>query len=58
MDVLAVLRALIKRPHEFLALIRAGAEAETAFRALSRGRHLLGPGLARPDLGQLAFDMV
>jgi hopanoid-associated phosphorylase len=51
MDVLAVIRALAGRPYELPALIRVGAEAETAFRALGRGRDLLGPGLGRTDLG-------
>jgi hypothetical protein len=51
MDVGAVIKALAGRPWELPALIRVGAEAETAFRALGRGRDLLGPGLGRPDLG-------
>jgi adenosylhomocysteine nucleosidase len=58
MDVLAVLRALAADPRQLPSLIRVGAEAETAFRALGRGRDLLGPGLGRPDLAELALDMV
>jgi hopanoid-associated phosphorylase len=53
MDVMAVLRELVKRPSELPALIRTGLEAEAAFRALLRGRQLLGGTLMGPgpDLG-------
>jgi adenosylhomocysteine nucleosidase len=53
MDVGAVLAALARRPAELPALIRTGLEAETAFRALLRGRQLLGGALMGPgaDLG-------
>ena len=53
MDVGAVLLALAKQPWELPALIRTGMEAEMAFRALLRGRQLLGPALRSPgsDLG-------
>ena len=53
MDVAAVLGELAKRPWELPALIRTGVEAEAAFRALFRGRQLLGPALMGPgaDLG-------
>ena len=53
MDVAAVLRELAKQPWELPALIRTGVEAEAAFRALFRGRQLLGPALMGPgaDLG-------
>ena len=53
MDVLAVICALAKRPYELPALIRTALEAETAFRALFRGRQALGGALAGlgPDLG-------
>ncbi len=53
MDVGAALLALARRPWELPALIRTGLEAEAAFRALLRGRQLLGPALGRPgpDLG-------
>jgi adenosylhomocysteine nucleosidase len=57
MDILAVLTALAADPRQLPALIRVGREAETAFRALSRGRDLLGPLLGRPDLGELPLDM-
>lgn len=58
MDLGAVLRSLAADPFQLPALIRTGLEAETAFRALGRGRDLLGLGLGRPDLGQLALDVV
>jgi nucleoside phosphorylase len=58
MDVGAVLKALAADPRQLPALIRVGREAEAAFRALSRGRDLLGPGLGRLDLGQLLLDVV
>jgi hopanoid-associated phosphorylase len=58
MDLGAVLKALARDPLQLRALIGVGVEAETAFRALARGRNLLGPGLGRPDFGQLQLDMV
>jgi hopanoid-associated phosphorylase len=58
MDVGAVLAALARDPRQLAALIRVGREAEAAFRALGRGRDLLGPGLGRLDLGQLPLDVV
>jgi adenosylhomocysteine nucleosidase len=57
MNLLPVLAALARRPGELLGLVRAGREAERAFRALADARHLLGPRLGRPDLGQLALDV-
>ncbi|HEY3887528.1 MAG TPA: hypothetical protein VGL73_03070 [Caulobacteraceae bacterium] len=57
MDVFAVIRALAADPRQLAALIRVGGEAETAFRALGRGRDLLGPRLGRPDLGELLLDV-
>jgi hopanoid-associated phosphorylase len=50
MDVLAVLKALVRRPHELPALIEVGREAEVAFQALGRGRDLPRPGIGRFDL--------
>ena len=50
MDVLAVLASLLDDPSQLPALIRTALEAETAFRALLRGRQLLGPSLGGPDL--------
>ena len=57
MDIMAVLGSLAASPWQLPALIRVGSEAETAFRALRRGRDLLGPRLAGPDLGKLPFDV-
>ncbi len=51
MDVAAVLLALLGDPAQLPALLRTALAAETAFRALLRGRQLLGPALGRPDLG-------
>jgi adenosylhomocysteine nucleosidase len=51
MDIGAVLKALARDPRQLPALVRVGGEAETAFKALVRGRDLLGPGLGRLDLG-------
>jgi hopanoid-associated phosphorylase len=47
-DIPAVLGSLLAEPSQLPALIRTGWEAEQAFRALLRGRHLLGFGLAGP----------
>ena len=57
-DLPAVLRSLLFAPWQLPALIRTGLEAETAFRALLRGRRLLGPGLGGPNVGKLPADMV
>jgi adenosylhomocysteine nucleosidase len=58
MDIAAVLGALARDPRQLPALIRVGGEAETAFRALGRGRDLVGPRVGRLDLGQLPLDVV
>lgn len=61
-DLPAVLRSLLVAPWQLPALIRTGLEAETAFRALLRGRRLLGPGLggglSGPNLGKLPADVI
>jgi adenosylhomocysteine nucleosidase len=57
MDIWAVLRALAADPGQLPALIRVGREAEAAFRALGRGRDLLGTRLGRADLGELPLDV-
>lgn len=61
-DLPAVLRSLAAAPWQLPALIRTGLEAETAFRALLRGRRLLGRGLGGgsggPNVGKLPADMV
>ncbi|MBV8592808.1 MAG: hypothetical protein JOZ27_00750 [Caulobacteraceae bacterium] len=56
--VAAVLRALLRRPHELPALIRTALEAERGFTALRDARDLLGPGLGCPYLVQHAVDVV
>ncbi len=53
----AVLRSLARTPAQFPSLVRTAIDARTAFRALSRGRRLLGPGLGYPDLGELLLDV-
>ncbi|HEX9327419.1 MAG TPA: phosphorylase [Reyranella sp.] len=57
-DLPAVLRSLAAAPWQLPALIRTGLEAETAFRALVRGRRVLGLGLGGPNVGKLPADMV
>jgi hopanoid-associated phosphorylase len=47
----AVLASLGSNPWQIPALLRTALEAEEGFHALERARHLLGPGLGRPDLG-------
>jgi hopanoid-associated phosphorylase len=53
----AVLWALAGDPRQLPGLIRTGRDANRAFRALADGRHLLGPRICLPDLGQLPFDV-
>jgi hopanoid-associated phosphorylase len=53
----AVLGSLARAPGQFPALLRTAVDARRAFRALLRGRRLLGPGLAYPDLGELLLDV-
>jgi hopanoid-associated phosphorylase len=53
----AVLMALLRRPGQVPALLRTATSAGRAFKALADGRRLLGPGLAFPDLGELALDV-
>lgn len=56
-DAGAVLRVLAARPWELPALIRTAREAAAAFAALRDARHLLGPRLGCPYLGQHLFDV-
>ncbi len=53
----AVLGSVVRTPHQLPALWRNAVDARTAFRALSRGRRLLGPGLGYPNLGQFLLDV-
>jgi adenosylhomocysteine nucleosidase len=46
----AVLGAVVRNPGQLPLLLRNAIDARIAFRALSRGRRLLGPGLSYPDL--------
>src|SRR5215469_234422 len=56
-DVVAVLRSLVSQPGQIPALIRTAWEAEKAFRVLLRCRHVVDPGLATANLGELSLDM-
>jgi adenosylhomocysteine nucleosidase len=53
----AILGSLARRPSQLPLLVRTAIDARIAFRALSRGRRLLGPGLGYPDLGELFVDV-
>jgi adenosylhomocysteine nucleosidase len=53
----AVLRSLARDPAQIPLLLRTAIDARTAFRALLRGRRLLGPRLAYPDLGEFLIDV-
>lgn len=52
-----VLRSLARVPEQLPLLLRTALDARTAFGALLRGRRLLGPGLAYPDLSDLLLDL-
>jgi adenosylhomocysteine nucleosidase len=56
-DVSAALRSLARTPRQLTLLLRTAVDAGTAFRALSRGRRLLGPRLGHADLDQLLLDV-
>jgi adenosylhomocysteine nucleosidase len=47
----AVLGSILRTPGQLPMLVRNAIDARTAYRALSRGRRLLGPGLCYPNLG-------
>jgi adenosylhomocysteine nucleosidase len=53
----AVLGSLARTPSQLPSLLRTAIDARTAFRALSRGRRLLGVGLGYPDLTELLLDV-
>ena len=53
----AVLRSLAGNPAQIPSVLRTAADARRAFRALSRGRRLLGLGLACPDFSELLLDV-
>jgi adenosylhomocysteine nucleosidase len=54
----AVLKSLVRAPAQIPLLLRTALDARAAFRALLRGRRLLGPGLAYPELGKPQLDMI
>lgn len=54
----AVLGSLARSPGQLPSLLRTAIDARAALRALSRGRRLLGPGLACPDFDQLLLDVL
>jgi hopanoid-associated phosphorylase len=53
----AVLGSLARVPGQLPLLLRTAVDARSAFSALLRGRRLLGPGLAYPDLGEFLVDV-
>ncbi|HKE38656.1 MAG TPA: hypothetical protein VKG21_02365 [Casimicrobiaceae bacterium] len=52
-----VARALARDPRQIPSLARTAIDARTAFRALLRGRRLLGPGLGFPNLREALLDL-
>ena len=57
-DVPGVLGSLLKHPGQLPVLARAALDAQSALRALRRGRRLLGAGLGFGDLDELALDVL
>ncbi|MGH6889408.1 MAG: hopanoid-associated phosphorylase [Rhizomicrobium sp.] len=55
-DLPAVLRSIVRAPRQLPALARTAWEAELAFAALLRCRHVLHGGFAAAEVGQLALD--
>jgi len=53
----AVARALARDPRQIPSLARTAIDAHTAFRALLRGRRLLGPGLGFPNPREALLDV-
>ena len=56
-DVAAVLRSVVEQPLQLPDLMRLALDATIARAALRRGRALLGPALAFPDLEDLRMDL-
>ncbi|HEX2216591.1 MAG TPA: adenosylhopane nucleosidase [Xanthobacteraceae bacterium] len=57
-NVAAVLRSLLRRPHDIPALVRVALDTRVARSELLRGRQLLGPpSLGISDLSQLELDV-
>lgn len=57
MNLAGVLASVARDPRQLPALVRTGRDAGRAFGALLRGHDLLGPGIGRPDFGELPLDM-
>ena len=49
-DIPAMIRFVMRRPHQLPALLRTALDARAARASLLRGRRLLGPGLGLPQL--------
>ena len=49
-DIPAMIRFVMRRPHQMSALFRTALDARAARAVLLRGRQLLGPGLGLPQL--------
>lgn len=48
-DVMAMMRSLIKTPSDLTGLLRVALDARAARTTLRKGRHLLGPRFAHPE---------
>jgi adenosylhomocysteine nucleosidase len=57
-DAPRVLGSLLRNPAQLPLIVRAALDAQTALRALRRGRRLLGSGLGFGDLDKLALDVL
>lgn len=57
-NVRAVLGSLLRTPAQLPLLLRTAIDTRAALRALSRGRRLLGLGLAHPDLDELLLNVL
>jgi adenosylhomocysteine nucleosidase len=49
-DIPAMIRLVLRQPHQLPALMRTALDARAARASLRRGRQLLGPGLGMPQL--------
>jgi adenosylhomocysteine nucleosidase len=56
-DIAAMIRSVVRRPHELPALFRTALDARAARATLLRGRQLLGPGLGLPNVREFELDM-
>jgi hopanoid-associated phosphorylase len=55
-DIAAMVRSVLRRPSELLALLRTMLDAYAARDALLRGRRLLGPHLGSAEIGTLELE--